>query len=804
MLLIPPALHVLWLAASALAIGAALWLLARQHNRARWLVFYGVLVVYLLFSGAYAVAHRLTGKGIDISVIFHMQTGLEGTGWVDFLPVLVGALAWVCLSLVLPAWLIQRLRLRTEVKASSSLTSSRSSWLSVMMVGAAWGAHPGVHDLSQLGMAFWRPATQINDPYFKTLALDPSPTMAPARDLVWVYLESLERGYLDPKRFPRLTPNLSALDAQALSFTQIEQVEGTGWTIGGMVSSQCGVPLLDLADGNALTGADRFMSNARCLGDLLSQQGHRLQYIGGASLAFAGKGAFYRTHGFEAQGLDELKDKLPPSTPKTGWGLYDDTLYDQAWLGLTTQTQQDSPLGLFMLTLDTHHPNGHASPACRDLPYGDGRNPMLNAVHCADKLVGQFVTQLQQHPRLKDALVVISSDHLAMPNTATHLLDQGPRRNLLMMLGTDYPAQQIDRKGSTLDTGPTVLQRMGLPVPALGYGRDLLGSELTLVEQMGAELDDFLLGRIPVLRALWKHPDLSHGLQWTSEHLLVDKRQLPLPLLLQIDTSHRISSVAYPGGRALAELLPSFSSEQSILWVDQCPLLTALNGQTRDTPGLCMAVGQAGGVWDVVAIEAGGQLSFDALREKLRATQSLSVDPEMHSKRSQQVANWLTWGTPKIDHVLSVKGLKQRVVLHSSGQAEVASFANSQTSTKWLSRGLSLLQLPPKGELQKLVYRDTCAAGADLPPPGAGKDKGRVAQAIGQAGSGLLVVVAHDSAVCGASVLPALFAGSPFTEATALGFRQPYIGLRLPDGSVHEFSGTQGHSLTVALMPLQD
>lgn len=93
-----------------------------------------------------------------------------------------------------------------------------------------------------------------------------------------------------------------------------------------MVASQCGVPLPSLADGNALTGADRFMSHATCLGDVLQAQGHQLHYVGGASLVFAGKGAFYRTHGFEPQGIEEILPQLPANTPTTDWGLNDDTL----------------------------------------------------------------------------------------------------------------------------------------------------------------------------------------------------------------------------------------------------------------------------------------------------------------------------------------------------------------------------------------------------------------------------------------------------------------------------------------------
>lgn len=795
----------IWLVASVLATVGAVGCLAKAPPRGRLIGLYAFLALYLVFSGVYAVAHRLTGKGIDISVVYHLQTGLQGTGWLDFLPVLAGALLWLGLSALLPAWLVRRMRRQDALPVDSLVQRGRGAFLSLALLGAGWAAHPGVHDLGQLGLAFWRPASPIHDPLFSVVS--PEAVLRPARprDLVWIYLESLERGYLDEARFPGLTPQLRALEAQAMSFTQIQQVEGTGWTIAGMVASQCGVPLLDLADGNALTGGDRFMSQATCLGDYLSQQGHQMHYRGGASLVFAGKGAFYRTHGFEAQGLDEIRHQLPPALPTTGWGLYDDTLYAHVWQDLLTQANEEAPLGMFMLTLDTHHPRGHASGACRDLPYGDARNPMLNAVHCADMLVGRFVRQLQQHPRLKDALVVISSDHLAMPNTATQQLDQGPRHNLLMLLGANLPPQKIDRQGTTLDSAPTVLQRMGLDVPALGYGRDLLGQAPTLAESLGDGTDDFLLGRISALRQLWHHPDLSQGLQWLPEHMQVDGRQLPLPLLLQIDANHHISSVAYPSGRSLADMVQALPPEQSLLWVDQCALLEPLNGQSTDTSGLCMATGQAGSRWDVSAIQTGERVSFDAIRQSLVKSQQQPVDADLQTTRTQQTSNWIEWGVATIDHVVSVKGLGQRMLLHSSGRSDVASYANAQTRTDWLSRGVSLLQLPPSGALKKLAYRDTCAPAPDPAALHGAKDPltGAVKKVLQRAGPGLFMLLAHDSAVCGPSVLPAWVQGTALHQAAQLGFRQPYIGLRLPDGAVQEYSAPSGQSLTIALQPAQ-
>lgn len=791
----------LWLATSVLVMGVAVWWIARHPSVRRGRLLYALMALYLLFSGAYAVVHQLTGRGIDVSVIYHLQTGLGGTGWLDFVPVLAGAAVGVLLSLVLPAWLIRRLQGQAHQPDPSG--AARPLLMSLALMGTAWAAHPGVHDLRQLSAAFLGPTSANADTFFTPpLALEAVQSVGPARDLVWIYLESLERGYLDSQRFPGLTPNLTALEQQSLSFTNLKQVEGTGWTIAGMVASQCGVPLLSLADGNALTGADRFMSNATCLGDLLKTQGHRLQFLGGASLVFAGKGAFYRTHGFEPQGLEEISPLLQKGTPATDWGLYDDTLYAHAWRQLTQQAQHEAPLGMLMLTLDTHHPNGHPSAACKNLSYGDARNPMLNAVHCADMLVGRFVRQLQQHPRLRDALIVIASDHLAMPNTATEQLEKEPRRNLLLLLNTGRPAQQMDRLGTSLDTAPTVLQLMGLQVPAMGYGRDLLGADPTLAEAMTENTDDFLLGRIPVLRQLWRYPDLREGLQWQADHLLVDQRRLPLPLLFQIDDKDRVSGVAYPGGRSLAELVLELPAAQSILWIDQCPLLQGLNGQEATTDGYCMAIGPSGSQWQVSVLGPKEGLSQTQFRQILNRARLQPVEPSLHNKRSEQVVNWLRWGRTHIDHTLSISGLVSPLMLFSSGQAHYGSFLTSQPTSTWLKRGVTLLRIKPTAAVQKVAYADTCADMQDQAitdsgvPPLDSIDVTR-----DRNGPSLYAMMAHDSAVCGPSKLPHIVQGTPLKEAAQLGFRQPYIGIWLPDGSVKEYTAPNGQTLTLVLVP---
>lgn len=788
---------------SGMLVVAGLRMLKRPGQQAVALLASGMLMLYLLLTAFFAVAHRLTGSGIDSSVVYHLQTGLDGSGWQEFLPLIALASAGLLLSLWLCHWLFRTLRHGGKAvgHANRVNATARHRWfgsLAGVLLAGAWAIHPGSIDLARLGVSLWSGSSDLWDEHFEQVDPQEISATPPARDLVLIYLESLERTYLDPQRFPGLTPHLHALEQQALSFTNVQETEGAGWTIAGLVASQCGTPLLTLLHGNALTGADRFMSNATCLGDVLAQQGYKLSSMGGASLQFAGKGAFYRTHGFEASGQEELTPKVPAGTPQSNWGFYDDTLYEQAWQALTTQAQQPSPLGMVLLTLDTHHPQGHVTPACRDVRYGDGRNPMLNAVHCADRLVGAFVQRLRQHPRLQNALVVISSDHMSMPNAATHLLALGERRNLLMMLHPQLSPRLMNRAGTTLDTAPTVLSQLGLNVPELAYGRSLLHDQPTLLEWMGPKLNEYLLGRQRFLTRLWRHPDLRDGLVATDQHIEIDKRQLRMPVLLEMDERQHVTRVAYPAEARLPSLILGMPKDQAILWADRCNLIMPLNGQTPEGDvRQCVAIGHAGDAWHVTPMPPGLAMSGELIREQLQTPAPNPRDPEQLARTRK---NWLNWGTLNAEESPALRELKTQQVIRSSGRLSRPSEVASQPDILFV-RGLTLLHMTPQGAIRKLAHLDTCATEPAQRVQDTVPRLRPLAQIKPPPEGSLYVLVAHDSAVCGPSALPALTRGTPFEKAAALQLRQPYVGVWTHDGGVHEYTAPAEQTLTVVLQP---
>ena len=383
-----------------------------------------VLVSYTCYL-IYNISDYFTGNGIDESIIFHLKYGLHGAGFSEYSQFIFKSAVVIILTSLLIILLLVRKR------------KNRSHWifnksLSYLLILLSLVLNPAISDVYSL---LWNKSgtvyaknihketheTKPSTMEFAKFYLEPSITKltSETKNLVVIYAEGLERTFFDETLFPGLITGLRELESKSTYFTNINQVAATGWTIGGMVASQCGIPLFTPSHGNSMSGMDVFLPSAICLGDLLHDEGYELTYYGGADLAFAGKGKFYATHKFDRiAGKDELFPLLEDNSYVSGWGLFDDSLFDLAYERFVELSASGKKFGLFLLTLDTHHPNGNPSKSCKDKIYKDGSNPILNAVACSDYLITEFVERIMESPYGERTIVVVLSDHLAIRNTA--------------------------------------------------------------------------------------------------------------------------------------------------------------------------------------------------------------------------------------------------------------------------------------------------------------------------------------------------------------------------------------------------
>lgn len=301
------------------------------------------------------------------------------------------------------------------------------------------------------------------------------------RNLVLIYVESLENTYRQPALFQRnLLAGLDQLGG--LSFAAFRQAPGTGWTIAGMTASQCAIPLksVSLYDGNAQgQNIKTFLPSAVCLGDILHRYGYRNVYMGGDGKDFSGKGMFFQDHHYdEVYGRDELRSG-EAHEELNEWGLFDDALLARARGKLDQLHQAGQPFNLTLSTIDTHGPWGHLSQLCKHR----GARVFEDVVQCSANQVAEFVQFMRKRGYLKDTNVVIMGDHLAMWNPVYEdKLEPTAMRYVYNRLISIQPHAKNRDAIVHFDMLPTILEFIGFEVEGgkLGLGYSALSNTMPL------------------------------------------------------------------------------------------------------------------------------------------------------------------------------------------------------------------------------------------------------------------------------------------------------------------------------------
>ncbi len=331
----------------------------------------------------------------------------------------------VVLSLVFPFWASPRLnaalgqrRWLEQIRYATRHRLRRRALVLIgigLLVASTWtaptaSARFGRAPLTNLVMAPIDAATafpvQLNDP---VPTHDPNqgslrPTADEHPNLVVITLESQRATELLPDVGEPITPVLDELRRTSLTATRAYTI--LPHTSKALVATQCGVePPFDHQN----TESDPDGLYAKCLPEMLSEQGYQTAYFQSATETFERRRKLAR-----AMGYDHFR--AVDSMAKSGFskanyfGFEDDIMLKPSrdWLA---RNGTRSPFLLTYLTVSAHH--DYTLPKLTEKRYVDDplMNKYLNGVRYQDRFVGKVIQQFKDLGLYDDTVFIIVGDH---------------------------------------------------------------------------------------------------------------------------------------------------------------------------------------------------------------------------------------------------------------------------------------------------------------------------------------------------------------------------------------------------------
>lgn len=586
---------------------AVLTMKYKEKNKKRIFLDASLFFLFGLLTIIYAVASYFTGDGINDTILAALNLGLGEAGFQEYILLIFAAISSFVFLFVAAFFYYRHLDSVTLAKPQKIKAFVHNGFLIL-----AFSAHPALSDFKNLYQTMT--LEQANDFYEYYKTPNDSNQSSNKKNIVFIYAESLEKSYFDTAIFPNLVPELSELlkGENVTEFTNIIQTTGSNYTIAGTTSTQCAIPLFTTSGGNSMDGIDKFYPKAVCVGDVLKKDGYSLTMMQGSSLKFSGIGKFYSTHSFEkVLGREELQNKLQDKKYLNGWGLYDDSLLDMAYNEFESLGSSKEPFALFLHTLDTHHPNGHLSKSCSKDLYLDGKNEILNTVKCSDKLISKFIKKVQSSKYADNTLIVITSDHLAMRNTASKQLSKvKERRNLFVVLGPSNTQHEVVEKiGTPFDEAATALSFVGINTD-LGLGRNL--REKSSIYPLFEDFDKRLNQWKNHILSFWQFPKMSDSLTIDLKKMSLNmgENSYKLPVLFKVLDENVEPYFQFNYAWKLYEQLEIFKQEERFLWVDECRLMNYIF-ETNVSDKYCLSEGVLGVKYKVWGIDKVKEYKID-------------------------------------------------------------------------------------------------------------------------------------------------------------------------------------------------
>lgn len=489
-----------------------------RKGKSSWL-FAGLAVLLVLVSAVLVFSELwafTTWAGLKMDeILYHLRAPLEGTGGGMLQKYVTRCLVpagFVMLSVLLMIVHTRRAPRARAVFVKRAVTGALAALVLALAVGTV------KLDLIRFAMDQMEDSPFIEDNY-----ADPKKTAisfpAKKRNLIYIYLESMEMTYADGESggaFPRnVIPELTQLSREGDDFggdsgllNGGHVLPGSTYTMAGIFTQSCGLPLkVDLGEEftdqrgsfNKMNTQDSFFSGVTALGDILDGEGYNQAFLLGSDATFGGRRLFLSEHGgFEICDYKwAVEEGLIPRDYYVFWGYEDEKLFSYAKKKVREMAAQEEPFNFSLLTVDTHFEDGYRCGLCRDDFEG---NQYANAMACSSRQVAAFVRWVQQQDFYENTTIVINGDHLTMDSDfCAGVPASYDRRTYTAYLNAACEPADPGRvrQYTTLDNFPTTLAAMGVSIDGdrLGLGTNLYGERDTLLEEHGMEELSALLSK---------------------------------------------------------------------------------------------------------------------------------------------------------------------------------------------------------------------------------------------------------------------------------------------------------------------
>lgn len=463
-----------------------------------WYVLGGILlsVMYICF---FAIHFAKENFGVGITEILNTLKGnIQGTGQgMQDIIIQEAVIPCVCIVLcgvaayALLVFVIRRISAKLNSFLRGALLLASSGAILALMLYANY----------RFNILEYVEMSNVQSALYEKYYVDPNEVLIEAdspNNLIYIYLESMECTYaavedggFQPENY---MPNLTALAFGNVSFGDlpgkmggIHMVEGTSWTMAGLLATTAGVPLYGQQPEDEVKSANAYLPGITNLGDILAQKGYNQMFICGSEAGFANRDIYFKTHGnYEIVDYFAAKEKgYIPEDYHVNWGFEDSKLFEFAKTELLGLAARGEPFNCAILTVDTHMPVGYVCDVCRD----DYENTTANVVACTDRLVQEFIEWCEKQDFYENTTIVISGDHPRMDGELVKDIDAYERRVYNCYINSRVePEKPVDeRLVLSMDMFPTTLAAMGYEIEGerLGLGTNLFSNKQTLAEELG-------------------------------------------------------------------------------------------------------------------------------------------------------------------------------------------------------------------------------------------------------------------------------------------------------------------------------